>query len=78
MVLQDRKRVTCDVCGSSITPCKEGICTASPLLFGMALYDYMNCPNCGCQVILKKRLTDIGRADDNVETEEEETDETQE
>lgn len=55
---EEAKTVECGVCGRKLKPIRGGTCKSD--VFGLMQYwDYMNCPNCGCQVILKKRLEDI-------------------
>lgn len=51
--------IACSVCGTISTMHRTGTCE-SPQLIGPTVYwDYMNCPNCGCQILLNKRLVDI-------------------
>ena len=55
---EEAKTVECGVYGRKLKPIRGGTCKSD--VFGlMQSWDYMNCPNCGCQVILKKRLEDI-------------------
>ena len=53
---KEEKTVECRVCGKKLKPIREGTCKSNTFGF-LQSWDYMNCPNCGCQVVLKSRLT---------------------
>lgn len=51
--------ITCGVCKMKFAPVRSGTCVDVAPIIGKGYWDYMNCPYCGCQVLLKKRLLDI-------------------
>ena len=65
-ILSQPKRVTCSVCGATPPIHKTGICVDTPLIGPTLYWDYMDCPMCGCQILLSKRLVDV---DDLMEAE---------
>ena len=52
-------RITCNVCGATPRIHKTGVCVEHPLIGFDTFWDYMNCPECGCQILLNKRLKDV-------------------
>jgi len=53
------RKVTCTVCGATSQIHKTGICVDTPLFGPTSYWDYMDCPMCGCQILLRKRLVDV-------------------
>lgn len=53
------KTVECEVCGTEIIPESTGVCVKPEVLIADTLWDYMNCPTCGCQILLARRCRDI-------------------
>ena len=54
------KSATCSVCGATINQIhKTGICVDVPLIGSPSYWDYMDCPFCGCQILLRKRLLNM-------------------
>lgn len=54
-------KVTCAVCGRHPFLSRDGVCVEYSLIGAPVYWDYMNCPFCGCQILLKKRLRDVSR-----------------
>ena len=50
--------VTCAVCGTEVIPKRKGTCSTTQIIVGTVYWDYMDCPTCGCQILLNKRLMD--------------------
>lgn len=61
------KKITCKVCGKSVYPKSEYVVKDRTVSGGIAatlsgnydepkIYDAMDCPECGCQMVLKERL----------------------
>ena len=50
--------VKCTVCGTEVRPKRKGTCYTTQLFVGTVYWDYMDCPKCGCQILLNKRLMD--------------------
>ena len=48
----------CEICGSLYQKKSEGVCVKPEFLCADTLWDYMNCPRCGCQIILRRRYRD--------------------
>ena len=62
--------VTCTVCGTEVKPKRKGTCSTTQIIVGTVYWDYMDCPTCGCQILLSKRLmddTDLSLPTDNSE-----------
>lgn len=60
--------VTCTVCGTEVKPKRKGTCSTTQIIVGTVYWDYMDCPTCGCQILLNKRLmddTDLSLGTDN-------------
>lgn len=53
------KEGTSKVCGASFPIKSEGVCVHPEVLIADTLWDYMNCPACGCQLLLSQRCRDI-------------------
>ena len=53
------KEGTCEVCGASFPIKSEGVCVHPEVLIADTLWDYMNCPACGCQLLLRRRCRDV-------------------
>ena len=53
------KTIECDVCGKDVLAISTGVCVRPEVLIGDTLWDYANCPNCGCQILLKRRYRDV-------------------
>ena len=60
-------KITCKVCGKSVYPKAEYVVKDGTVSGGIAaamsgnydepkIYDAMDCPACGCQMVLKERL----------------------
>ena len=49
----------CDVCGMHVPIKKSGTCVQRPVIGETIYWDYMNCPRCGCQILLRRRYLDI-------------------
>lgn len=62
----------CGVCGTELAPTKETVYTVremkglAGIFRGASYFDAMDCPNCGCQVVLVPRLPTI-EADDETD-----------
>ena len=50
--------VKCTVCGTEVIPKRKGTCSTTQIIVGTVYWDYMDCPSCGCQILLNKRLMD--------------------
>lgn len=50
--------VKCAVCGTEVIPKRKGTCSTTQIIVGTVYWDYMDCPSCGCQILLNKRLMD--------------------
>ena len=57
------KKVTCKVCESEVTPLRKETFKQEYYLIGWRAYDVMDCPICGCQIVLGERLCN-GESDD--------------
>ena len=71
-------KTKCSVCGKRFAPCKESVYLASEStsltdVFTKAprVYDAIDCPGCGCQILLKIRIPKIEERNSNDETESE-------
>ena len=69
------KTFTCEVCGALYEAKRSGTCVKSEVLIADTLWDYMNCPRCGCQILLGRRYRDKDDPYFGYLTEEPETDE---
>lgn len=49
----------CEVCGTHVLIKKSGTCVQRPMIGETSYWDYMDCPRCGCQILLKRRYLDI-------------------
>lgn len=49
------KTTTCEVCGADVPTISMGVCIVPQLIGAETLWDYTNCPECGCQILLKRR-----------------------
>lgn len=54
------KKIKCNVCESEFEPKSIGVCVDNPIIGSETYWDYMDCPFCGCQLLLKKRLPNFG------------------
>lgn len=52
-------KIKCDVCGTNVPAISTGVCINQELSKADILWDYTNCPNCKCQILLKQRYRDI-------------------
>ena len=53
------KRIECSVCRAKVVPKREETIVKVGRYLGEAFvdrYDVMNCPTCGCQILLGKRI----------------------
>lgn len=55
-LLYETKKIKCNVCGGEFFPHKDGVCWDTPVIGNTSYWDYMDCPYCGVQILLKKRL----------------------
>ena len=53
------KEIVCEVCGEPVVPIRTGTCVKKEMLIADTLWDYTDCPLCGCQIILGRRYRDI-------------------
>lgn len=51
--------VVCSVCGAVSIKYRKGTCVNKPLIGSPVMWDYMDCSNCGCQILLNRRYIDI-------------------
>lgn len=51
--------VVCSVCGAVSIKYRKGTCVNKPLIGAPVMWDYKNCSNCGCQILLNRRYIDI-------------------
>ena len=58
LINNEPKLITCHVCGSTFLAKKKGVCVEVPVIGNVVYWDYMDCPGCGCQIKLSKRLLD--------------------
>lgn len=56
------KKITCEVCGCRLIPTKEAVYQTrsrlsliAPLTGEPSVFDTIDCPRCGCQILLKIR-----------------------
>ena len=52
-------KIKCDVCGAYVPAISTGVCIKPELFRSETLWDYTNCPDCKCQILLKQRFRDI-------------------
>lgn len=58
LINEEPKLITCSVCGATFPAKKKGVCVECPVIGPVIYWDYMDCPGCGCQIKLSKRLLD--------------------
>lgn len=51
--------IECEVCGADVPTISTGVCVKPEVIIADTLWDYTNCPECGCQILLKRRYRDI-------------------
>ena len=51
--------VVCSVCGAFSIKYRKRTCVNKPLIGPPVMWDYMDCHNCGCQILLNRRYIDI-------------------
>ena len=62
--------VVCSVCGAVSIKYRKRTCVNKPLIGPPVVWDYMDCSNCGCQILLNRRYIasdDLSVLTDNTE-----------